>query len=256
MEGAARVFAGEFSRADLTVQDDTAATPAWVVTPGGAWCRLLFFAGALTEVEESADTLRCRLADPTGVFDLVTGTKNSSPAQVLAKLPIPSFVTVTGQAFLYRKNGNAVLSVRPEQVQLVDRSVRDQCVLITAYATLRRLEQMHLALKGVCSDEKYLTASRHYIVTPSLLRELVTMTEGAIQSIRSQDAPVTGLADVRVLVMELISAPSGPHGIAVAELIETAGLHGIPQEEVLAAIESFIVDDECYQPQKGFVKPL
>ena len=110
MEGAARVFAGELSRADLTIQDDTAASPAWIVTPGGARCRLLFFAGALTEVEESADTLHCRVADPTGVFDLVTGTKNP-PYQVLAKLPVPSFVTVTGQAFLYRRNGNAVLSV-------------------------------------------------------------------------------------------------------------------------------------------------
>ena len=256
MEGATRVFAGEFSRADLTVQDGTTAAPPWIVTPGGAWCRLLFLAGALTEFEESTDTLRCRVADPTGVFDLVMGTKNSSPAKVLAKLPVPSFVTVTGQAFLYRKNGNAVLSIRPEQVQLVDRAVRDQYVLMTAHATLRRLEQMHLALKGVCSDEQYLTAARHYAVTSSLLRDLATMTESAIQSIRSEDAPVTGIVDVRVLIMELISAPSGHHGIAVAEVIETAGIHGIPQEEVLAAIESLIVDDECYQPQKGFVKPL
>jgi hypothetical protein len=33
-------------------------------------------------------------------------------------------------------------------------------------------------------------------------------------------------------------------------------MRAISREAVLAAIESLIVEDECYQPQKGFVKPL
>ena len=52
---------------------DDAGSPAWVVTPGGAWCRSLYLCGALTEVAEIADVLHCRLADPTGAFDIVAG---------------------------------------------------------------------------------------------------------------------------------------------------------------------------------------
>ena len=63
MEGAARVFASDFNSATLLVPGSEAQSPAWVVTPGGAWCRLLYLAGALTEVSESGDLLHCRLAD-------------------------------------------------------------------------------------------------------------------------------------------------------------------------------------------------
>jgi len=50
---AARVFAGEYGSSTLSIQDDDPQNPAWVVTPGGAWCRSMFLSGALTEVTES-----------------------------------------------------------------------------------------------------------------------------------------------------------------------------------------------------------
>ena len=53
-----------------------------------------------------------------------------------------------------------------------------------------------------------------------------------------------------------MQAQSGPRGMAVEEIIGTASLRGIPQDAVLSAIESLIIEDECYQPQKGFVKLL
>jgi hypothetical protein len=56
--------------------------------------------------------------------------------------------------------------------------------------------------------------------------------------------------------MEIIKATSSSRGVAVDEIICQAGERGIGQAEVLSAIESLIVDDECYQPQKGFVRPL
>ena len=48
----------------------------------------------------------------------------------------------------------------------------------------------------------------------------------------------------------------GPRGIAVEDIIDTMALRGILKEDVLAALESLIHDDECYQPQKGYVKLL
>jgi uncharacterized protein len=256
MEGAARVFAGDFSASTLSVQADDGENAAWVVTPGAAWCRLVYLAGAVTEVSEVGDMLRCRLADPTGAFNLVIGGRNSLLAEQFRKIPVPSFVTVTGRAQLYRRNDTIDLSIRPDTVMVVDRAVRDQWTLETAEATLGRLEQVHLALQGRCTDEQILTAHRHYNHTAEQLHALTDMVGCAVQSIKPPEFTAAIKADARELVMEIMNSTSSPRGIAVDEIISQAGERGIAQAEVLSAIESLIVDDECYQPQKGFVKPL
>jgi len=256
MEGTARVFAGEYAGATLSVQDEDSGNPAWVVTPGGAWCRFMFLSGALTEVAAIGDMVHARIADPTGVFDLVLGGRNTALAETFCSLPVPSFVTVSGRAQLFRKNGEVRLSVRPDKVLVVDRLVRDRWVLATAKSTVARLHQMHLAIEETCADERFLVAVRHYAITKTRLQDLAVMVENAVQTVRLPEYDATAQPDVRTLVMEYMQAGSGPRGIAVEEIIKQAAMCGVPQEAVLAAIESLIVDDECYQPQKGFVKPL
>jgi RPA family protein len=216
----------------------------------------MFLSGALTEVAERGDMVYTRIADPTGVFDLVIGGRNTALAETFCRLPVPSFVTVTGRAQMYLKKGEVVLSVRPDTVLVVDRRVRDQWVLATAKSTLERLQRMNLAVQGTCADERILAAVRHYSITKTRLRELAMMVEGAIQTVRPPGIKAPAQPDVRTLVMELITAESGSQGIAVEEIVDKAAMHGVMQETVLAAIESLIIDDECYQPRKGFVKPL
>lgn len=256
MEGAARVFAGDFSGSTLSVPADDGENAAWVVTPGAAWCRLVYLAGAITEITESGDMLRCRLADPTGAFNLVIGGRNSLLATEFRKIPVPSFVTITGRAQLYRRNEIIDLSIRPDHVMVVDRAVRDQWTLETAEATLGRLEQVHQVLKGRCTDQHILTAFRHYAHTGAYLQKLAEMIGCAVQSIKPPELIAAMQADVLELVMEIIKSTSSPRGIAVEEVIRIAGEKGISPSDVLAAIESLIVEDECYQPQKGFVKLL
>jgi uncharacterized protein len=257
MEGAARVFAGEFSQSSLFVPPADPGTPGWVVTPGGAWCRQMYLAGALTETVESGDMLRCRIADPTGAFAIVAGGRNTALVQTLLKIPVPSFVALSGCAQMYQRNGNVHLSVRPEQVQVIERACRDQHILTTAEYTLRRLEQLRSAIDGSCADDRLLRTTRHYATTLPKILELAGMVEGAVKSVRPQDVPVPAEGtDVRAVVMELMQGTAGPRGIAVDEIIETLELRGIRKEDVLAALESLILEDECYQPQKGYVKPL
>ena len=100
MEGAARVFPGDFSGSTLSVPADEAGSPAWVVTPGGAWCRSLYLCGALTEVVEITDVLHCRVADPTGAFDIVSGGRRAAITEQIRAIPVPSFIAVTGTAQL------------------------------------------------------------------------------------------------------------------------------------------------------------
>ncbi len=256
MEGAVRVFAGEYNGSTLSIQDNDSGTPAWVVTPGGAWCRSLFLSGAITEVTESGDMVYTRISDPTGVFDLVIGGRNTALAKTFREISVPSFVTVSGRAQIFTKNGIPHLSVRPDHIRIVNREVRDQWVLATAKSTLERLNRVNLTLMDLYNDPNLLVAIRHYSITGTLLRDLATMVEDAVQTVRSRSHDFTVLPDLRTLVMAVMSAGNGPRGISVDEIVRQVMENGGSREAALAVIESLITEDECYQPQKGFVKLL
>ena len=256
MEGFIRVFAAEYDSSTLSLQGVDSQSPLWVVTPGGGYCRFMFLSGTLTEVSETGDIVNSRIADPTGVFNLVIGGRNTSLAKAFRNLSIPSFVTVTGRSQIYQKDGRFVVSVRPEYVQNVNRQVRDQWVLSTAQSTLGRLFLMNQALQGACTDDHVLAAFHHYSITKSRLRELAVMVEGAVNTVQTVEGELPVQPDVRTVVMDLIRTGSGLKGISVDQIINQATAYGISPESVLATIESLIIDDECYQPLKGFVKPL
>ena len=261
MEGAVRVFAGEFNKSTMQRDSGDAGISPAVITPTGASCRIVFIAGALTEVVDDGEMQRCRLADPTGTFELVTGGRSSPCAETLRYLPIPSFITVTGQARMYRKNGTTFLSVRPEDVKKVDRAVRDQWVLTTAQHTLVRIgnlmESISPASGNVPADQNLPAVVRHYAVTAALLNDIIATVEGAVSSVRPADSssPVVP-QDARPIVLEILGVGTGPRGIAVEEIISQSAESGFSQEAVLTAIQALITEDECYQPQKGFLRLL
>ncbi len=256
MEGSIRVFAGEYGSSRLSIPGVDSQSPPWVVTPAGGYCRFMFLSGTLTEVSETGDMVNTRVADPTGVFNLVIGGRNTALAETFRKLPVPSFVTITGRSQMYMKDGRAVVSVRPDYVHCVNRLVRDQWVLATAQSTLGRLCMMNHALRGTCTDDRILAAFYHYSITKTRIRELAEMVMGAVNAVHTVESELPVQPDVRTLVMDLIRAGSGTRGISVDQIINEAMAYGIPQESVLAIIGSLITDDECYQPLKGFVKPL
>jgi RPA family protein len=257
MEGAVRLFAGEFSQSTLTVPGEDERSAAWVVTPLGGYCRQVFLAGALMEVKDLGDILSFRIADPTGGFDLVCGGSNTALAESIRKIMVPSFVTVAGRAQLYRKDGKTVLTIRPELVHVIDRYVRDRWVITTGMATLARLEVIYRAMHGSCTDTRITRACAHYSLTYGDLGEMASMVEGALASVRPlQETDTIVQADPQKIIMEFIRTTHNPRGVAVEEIIEMAQLKAISKETVLAAIEALIVEDECYQPQKGFLKLL
>jgi len=256
MEGFIRVFAGEYDSSTLSLQGVDSQSLPWVVTAGGGYCRFMFLSGTLTEVNETGDMVNSRIADPTGAFNLVIGGRNTALAEAFRNLPIPSFVTVTGRSQIYQKDGRFVVSVRPDSVRNVNRQVRDQWVLCTAQSTLGRLYLMNEALRGACTDERILAAFHHYSITKSRLRELAAMVEEAVNTVQTVEGNLPVQQEDRTRVMDLIRADSGPKGISVDKLLAQAAACGISRESALSIIESLIIDDECYQPLKGFVKPL
>ncbi|MCK9579380.1 MAG: hypothetical protein M0Q92_02885 [Methanoregula sp.] len=256
MEGAVRLFAGEFSQATFTIPCEDDRSAAWIVTPSGAFVRQVFLAGALTEVHEDGDMVYARMADPTGGFDLACGGKSSPVADTIRKIPLPSFISLSGRAQLWQNGSRTVLSVRPEYVRLIDRQTRDLWVIKTAHATLHRMETARLTLKGGCLDEQMATALRHYAITPARLDELAAMVEAAVENVKPAETAPNDQPDARNLIIDLLKANGGPRGMAVQEIIDTLAVQGVFQDAVLAAVETLIVEDECYQPQKGFVRLL
>ena len=255
MDGAARVFAGDFTGSTFSVPDEN-GSPARVVTPSGAWCRRLYFCGALTEVAESADVLHCRIADPTGAFDLVVGGRHAAVAEQIRSLPVPSFVAVTGTAQCYRRNGGFVVTVRPESVQVIDRVARDRWITKTADMTIFRLALLLDAVEGTSTEPQATAVVRHYALTRERIREMAGMVEGALAGVRAAPPAQEAPPDITGLVMEIVKEKSGPRGVSVDEVVAEAGRKGCTQDAVLAAIRTLVENDDCYQPQKGYVKPL
>ena len=256
MEGAARVFAGEFNRSTLTVQKTGSQGSSSVVTPGGAWCRLMFICGALTEVSDHGDILHCRVSDPTGTFDIVIRGSKTELFTMAKQIPVPSFLAVVGIAQMQQRNGVYVLSVRPESIQIVDRTVRDLWIVRTADLTLRRLEDLASALDKRSGTPEMQAVTGHYAITNEHIRDLVLMAEAALSTVRTSVPPAQQQANPRALITTILQEHQGARGIAIEEIISHAVPSGISPDAAKAAIEEMIREDACYQPQKGFIKLL
>jgi RPA family protein len=256
MEGAVRVFAGEFNRSTLTIQKSDSGGPRYVVTPGGAWCNLIYLSGALTEISENGGMLRLRISDPTGVFEVVIGDMQPELLRNAKKLPVPSFVTIVGKAQMYQREGSSRLSVRPESLQIADRGVRDIWVLRTADMTLDRLGRLTAAMRGQTADPPFQRVVEHYHVTPGTIQEFVEMVESALSTIQASGSPVPTPPNPDELILSVIKEHQGIRGITIEEVITLAGLAGVRADTARDVIMDLIRRDECYQPQKGIIKLL
>ena len=141
----AESFAREFNDATLTYGEHTDRTPNFVITPTGAMCNRIFAVGVLTEVENigtRGQTLyRARLADPTGAFTVYAGQYQQEAASFLSSAATPTYVAVSGKVRMYSPEpGASYTSIRPEEINVVDRSVRDRWIYHTAALTLDRIK--------------------------------------------------------------------------------------------------------------------
>ena len=259
MEGTARVFAGDFSKAAYSMPGYERQSSSYVLTPGGAWCNRVFVAGALTEVTDHGTVIRSRLADPTGTFtlEIVRDGRTELPG-LFGKLTVPAFLVITGTARLTKGNGGCSAIIRPESVQIVDRSVRDWWVLTTAESTLRRAGALAAALKGEEAAPAIRAVIGKYQTTPEQILEILSMVESALSSLAPETttAPQLPERDPRGIIITIIRDLQGPRGVATDEVIAQARIRGIPPEEAQGVIADLIREDECYQPQKGSLRLL
>ncbi|MFC5366518.1 hypothetical protein [Salinirubrum litoreum] len=157
-EVAHRIFAAEFDDASLSYSEsDEERAPNYVVTPTGARVNRLFAVGVLTAVEAvNEETLRARIADPTGAFVSYAGQYQPDEMAFLDRTTPPAFLALTGKArtFEPEDSDRVFTSVRPESINEVDADTRDRWVVETARATLDRVRVFRDALDtGLTGDD-------------------------------------------------------------------------------------------------------
>ena len=257
MEGAARVFAGEFSRSTGSLPDPAGEGPPLVLTPGGAVCGRIFIAGAVTEIADYGAGLRCRISDPTGVFTVdCPGNGKPDVYEALKKVPVPSFIAIIGRAQV-RTGTRTEPFIRPESVQIIGRPARDAWVVRTAENTLDRIHHLADALEGGAPGAAAAAVLVHYHTTKNDLQELVALVSSALSGLgpppSAEPAPAQ---DAREVLVAILSEQQGPKGMPVEGLFAEAVLRGLPKERAEAALAEMIREDDCYQPQKGSVRLL
>ncbi len=142
-EVAKRVFSFEFSRSTHQIQGD--GVVKYLLTPLGERLNRVFIVGVLLEKEEiGADTnfWRLRVSDPTGSFYATVGKFQPEALEIIGDLNVPELVAIVGKPRVFEGVSRKLISLRPENIAVVDLAVRDYWVLETARRTLERIEAM------------------------------------------------------------------------------------------------------------------
>lgn len=149
-EVAWRLFAEEFNASALEIKGEGEYTPSYIVTPLGAMVNRLFVVGVLTDVENIGSgeepLYRARVVDPTGTFYVSAGQYQPEAAKKLGSMKTPTVVAVVGKVRTYSpEQGVVYVSVRPEDIQEADPSIRDWWIVETARLTRERAAAMREA---------------------------------------------------------------------------------------------------------------
>ncbi|HOI12345.1 MAG TPA: hypothetical protein PLG75_00720 [Methanoculleus sp.] len=250
MEPAEQVFAQDFSAARHTADSGDGRNGSYVVTPGAAWCRRLFIAGALTEKRGSGDVMQARIADPTGTFLVTVDWQSPDAVETLGYIEPPAFVAVTGRAILTGTGERTCANVEAEAINVVNRTVRDLWVLSTAGATLDRLESLRDG-----GDERTAAARRLYGTTDEDIRGMAAMVRTALASVRP-DITIGEIEPLvaRDLLLDALEGEGGARGIDVEGAVAIGVRSGLSAREARAALEELLAAGECYQPASGMIK--
>jgi len=271
-ETARRAFAREFNDATLAYGERTDRSPNFVITPTGALCNRLFVVGVLTEVENigtGGQTLyRGRLADPTGAFTIYAGQYQQEAAAFLAGAAPPVYLAVAGKVRLFSPEPGAYYaSIRPEEINVVDRSVRDRWIYQTARLTLERIGIVEKALASGFGGEELTwhlipstadaegvsKAIDHYLLSAHKLQAYKQMVLNALATIVEPAAPAGDL-DLAALILDAIARLDGGEGVGYEAVVAEVAARGFEAEVIDGALGALLDEGRCYEPKIGVLK--
>lgn len=288
-EMAHRIFAREFNDSRFQISSGSDApgqaelhAPNFLVTTAGAKVNRLFIAGVITEVDDigsqkggEKELWRARVSDPTGTFTVYSGNYQPEASVFLSTVEVPSFVTIVGKVRSYEPgDGSVFVSLRPEEINHADESIRNRWMVDTAELTLDRLDIFgealatglsgtelfdHLSLKNVPSHvaEGICIALDYYHTDRDYIRNMRMQIKDALLSIESSLLSVPGGSlDIEQFVIDMLQEVNGGKGVEYAALVREADTKGIPAELVDRAVRSLLSNGSVYEPRVGFLRAI
>lgn len=270
-----RVFAQELNAGLPLSTGDGEYAPNYVITPLGAKVNRILLVGVLADVSnvggDEEPIWRARVTDPTGMFYLTAGQYQPEASQVLSRLIPPAFVAVVGKTRVFSPNeGVKLINIRPENIRMVDKELRDYWVVETASFTVERIEAMSEAIKmSDPTPEKLVSLGFPLRVAGGVIAALnahgppdldtyIGMTFDALQFVSpgleyetSMRSSPPDEEDRSEEVLEIIRSLSIGDGITVNALLEEAKRRGIKQVQVEEAINVLMDRGLIYEPVLG-----
>jgi uncharacterized protein len=281
-EVAKRVFAKELeacreleksARSEYQVVDSK--TPNLLISPMGLILNRVFIVGVITELDSVGtqnDMWKARIVDPTGAFTVYAGQYQPDASSFFSTVQVPGFIALTGKVRIYEPEpGSVFVSIRAEEVNVVDEEIRNRWVVDTAEQTIERLETLSNALASGYRGEKL----RQYLLEKGVSSEL---SEGISISLERQRASQEfvnlirtyikeGLkfldfdsesnacnADQKEFVLELLREMGGNRGIDYAAFVDAAVSKGVSEEFVEEVVRSLLATGQCYEPRIGIIR--
>ena len=271
-EVARRVFAREFNDSNLQHGEPVDRSPNFVVTPTGAICNRVFVVGVLTDVEnigsEGQTMYRARIADPTGVFTVYAGEYQPSAAVFLSAVKTPAYVAVVGKARVFNPERDAYyMSVRPEEISLVDEYVRNRWVYHTSLFTLQAIRNMERAMESGLRGselERHMRAYTydsagiaraldHYqVALMGVYRQMVMDALGTI--VDAAPPPATGDGMALAIIEDLIERLDRGDGVSYEALLDASQKLGYGEAVVEKTLNALMDGGKCYEPRIGILK--
>lgn len=287
-ELAHRMFAREFNDSRFHIssapsepaQSDIHA-PNFLVTTTGAKVNRVFIAGVITEVEdigsqkgEDKELWKARVSDPTGTFTVYSGNYQPEASLFLSCVEIPSFVTVTGKVRSYEPgDGSIFVSLRPEEINYADESIRDRWLVDTAELTLERLDIMEDALATGMRGKELLErleaggmlpsvadgvsmALDHYNTSSEQIEGMRMQILELLRSMAGGSKVKEEIPDAKQTIMELLLSSKNGKGLEYPILLKEVTTQGIPQETVELAVRALFAEGSIYEPKAGLFRAV
>lgn len=282
-EIAKRVFAKEFEACrelekSERPESETAdsKSPNLLISPLGLILNRVFVVGVLTELDSIGtqnEMWKARIVDPTGAFTVYAGQFQPDASIFFSTVQVPAFIALTGKARTYEPEpGSVFVSIRAEEVNIVDEEVRNRWVVDTAEQTVDRLEAFSDALASGYRGETL----REYLLERGVSEELAEGISIALErerasrefakqlraslreglkalNLESEDN-AEAKADQKEFVLELLKEMGGGKGVDYAFFIDAAISRGVPEEVVEEVIGSLLAGGQCYEPKIGIIR--
>lgn len=252
---AARMFAAEVKATTVQVPKTTGDQyeSQLYLTPTGAKAARVMVVGTATEIEDIGNDnsfYRMRVADPTGVHFVTAGQYQPEATKAIQSLEgkLPAFVAIVGKISVYTppndENNTPLVSIRAEQVTVVDDIVRDIWLLETSKATLDRVSSLkaNAELEREVSTS-YPTSQNYKELVKTVLRSMKESvdTSAPPASTPSTPAALAPAAPVKAPVPPVQSPPK----------TEPAKVPDIPQEGMTSEQMDDYVEQQVITRNKG-----